>query len=505
MDRQIYGPGQRRRGQVLVLFAGALVFIIIICALTIDMGRIVTSQAQLQNAVDAAALAGASQLVGFSDAENKANATAEAETFAEQNIVAGQPLTLDPSRDIEFGLYVQDGQHWYFQPVTDPNAFVDSIRVTGRRSADSPDGPISLFFAPIFGIHAKNVAVTAVATQPRRYVMFVMDRSGSMCFDTYDITYRHSPNSDGSMDKSPRGWYWMPYQIRRYVSGKWRWRTAWFYAKNDDTGQIVTEFLPDHIKARLEEGKYFRYLDRDDPNRVQSGWLYAPSNVTIYSRWGSQYLQWRTNSYYQIESSDYAMANTGVEPINSSQNAATAFVDLLDPERAHAGLVSYGYGADLDQHLTDQFETLKAKIASYDPRGATATADGLRIAVDELLDPSRTTNFGQKIIVLLTDGNANYYNGRYYGNPSSTVNFFGHTVHCYIHPTVASALEYQTRRARDNGIRVYTISFGSAADLALMPLIASESSGAFYYADEAGDLTDVFVDIFYNLPSILTW
>jgi len=501
-DHGVSGARRRGRGgQVLLLFAAALVVLVIMCALTTDVGRMVTSQAELQNAVDAAALAGASQLHGFVGETEKTAATQEALALANANRVAGDGLTL-ASEDITFGRYLP-GENPCFRSEADMAAgeIVDSIRIEGRRTVDAPDGPISLFFASIFGLHATGQAVSAVATQPRRYVVFVMDRSGSMCFDTTNITHKYSPNSDGSMAKSPTGWYWM--SRRMYVSGSWR--TAWFYAVNDSTGAVVSSFLPQHIKDRMD-GNYFRYCSRDRPSSVQSGWLYAPSNVTIHSRYGSGYPYWSADSYGPVGSCDYAYANNPIEPIASSQDAACAFVDLLNAERDRAALVTYAWDSVLDHPLTDEWAALKATIGVYDARGATATPSGMDAANDEFIDSGRASGYGQRIMILLTDGLANTVGGTYYSNPSSkvSVDFFGESVDCYIYQQVADAIEAQTQRARNNGIRIYAVSFGSGADQDLMPLIAAKTRGAYYYAADYADLTAVFVDIFHNLPPVLT-
>ena len=493
--------GRSRGGQVLVLFALGLIVLVLVCALTTDVGKMVLSQAELQNAVDAAALAGASQLQGFAETEEKAAGRQEALLLAGANSVAREPLTL-AYEDITFGRYLP-GEDPAFRPESEMAAgeVVDSIRVRGRRTEDAPDGPISLIFASIFGLHATGQAVQAVGTQPRRYVMFVMDRSGSMCFDTTNITYYYSPNGDGSMAKSPTGWYWMP----RYIYRDGAWRTAWFYAKDDATGEVVSSFLPTHIQDRMD-GIYFRYCSRDQPSYVQSGWLYAPTSVTIYSRYGAANPYWSASSYGPISSCDYAVANNPVEPVASSQNAATTFVDLLRSDQDRAGLVTYAWDAVLDYQLTDDWSGLKATIDSYDPRGATATPEGMESANDELIDSGRASGYGQRIMILLTDGLANTINWNYYSNPSSktSVSFFGEDVDCYIYQQVATAIETQTLRAQRNGVRIYTVSFGDGADQDLMPLIAAQTDGAYYYAADHADLTSVFMDIFSDLPPILT-
>jgi len=493
-------PVTSRGGQVLIIFVLGLFLLVAVAALAIDVGKIFVAEAQLQNAVDAAALAGASQLTGFIDEQVKQDARGEAIALAELNIVDGKLLHLAGS-DIVFGRYIEQTGEFRTESEFGPGEQVDSMQVTGRREAGAPDGPIDLFFMPLFGIQVAARAVTGVGTQPRRYVVFVMDRSGSMCFDTQGIQSEYSPNADGSMDKSPTGWYWMP----KYIYKNGSWRTAYFYARDDDTGDIVTDFLPTHIKDNLLSGQYFRYCERDRPSVVESGWVWAPSNVTIYSYYGPSYLYWYAQSYGPINDCDYALATEQLEPVNSSQQATSAFVDMLNAENDRAALVTYAWDGTLDQQLTDDWSGLKAKIANYDPRGATAMPDGMDVANDELLSSGRAEGYGNRVMILLTDGLANVANGTNYGNATTTVNFCGTQVTSQIKEPVAEAIETQVLRAKAQGVRIYAVSFGENADTVLMPLIAQETNGAYYYAPDQSSLTDIFMDIFRRLPPLLTY
>jgi Flp pilus assembly protein TadG len=70
------------RGQVLVLFAGALLVILIVAALAFDVGMMLVERRDQQDAADAAALAGARYvLTNTTDAENAARAIAQANGF----------------------------------------------------------------------------------------------------------------------------------------------------------------------------------------------------------------------------------------------------------------------------------------------------------------------------------------------------------------------------------------------------------------------------------------
>ena len=504
-----------RSGQVSVLFAISLIVVAAMCVFIIDFGLIYVSYAQLQNAVDAAALAGASELVGVVDEGIKETARSEAVALAAENEVAGDPLTLHPTNDVEFGYFRESDKTFIPESEFVAGDVVDSIRVRGRRNedADCADGPVPLFFGPVFDWDTQSFNnVTAVGTQPRRYVVFALDRSGSMCYDTEDITYKWSPQSDYSwspsggppgyyMLKSPSGWYWFP---RRYYYSYWR--TAYFCARDDATGAVLTgselDWLPDVVKDNLLYDKYFRYRSYDSPSTVQSGWLKVPADVTIYARYDSYY--WSAQSYGPISSCDYAMTDSGPQPLGDTQVAACAFVDLLRGEDDRAALVTFARNATLDMELTDQWEALKDKIMMFTPREATATPHAMEEALDELLESGRAEGYGHKIIILLTDGNANTLNGYYYDNYSHTYTFLGQSVTCYVHPTVGAAMEAQTVRARDNGVRIYTVTFGDGGETVLSPLIAYETSGAYYYAIDSESLTEIFIDIFSRLPAIIT-
>jgi Mg-chelatase subunit ChlD len=125
-------------------------------------------------------------------------------------------------------------------------------------------------------------------------------------------------------------------------------------------------------------------------------------------------------------------------------------------------------------------------------------------ALDELIDSGRADGYGQRIMILLTDGNANRWNGRGYSEGNNSYDFLGKTVHTRIHPTVGGAMEDQTRRARANNVRIYCVTFGNSVDTEVHREIARNTQGAYYYAANHEDLTAVFVDIFRRLPPLIT-
>ncbi len=113
---------------VLVVVALALGVLLGISALVVDLGYLSSTQAQLQAAADAGSHAGAMQLDG-TDAGVVA-ASQAAVDVASFNTVAGEPLTLDPSTEVEVGIW--DIPSSSFTPGGGA-LFINAVRVTARR------------------------------------------------------------------------------------------------------------------------------------------------------------------------------------------------------------------------------------------------------------------------------------------------------------------------------------------------------------------------------------
>src|SRR5690606_17351598 len=72
---------------------------------------------------------------------------------------------------------------------------INAVRVTGRRTANSPDGPIQLFFPQMLGRSTFEPEQQAVSSQIELDVALVIDRSGSMAF---------ADNEKSSGNKTPK-------------------------------------------------------------------------------------------------------------------------------------------------------------------------------------------------------------------------------------------------------------------------------------------------------------
>jgi hypothetical protein len=132
-------------------------------ALTVDYGYVVLGKSQLQNTADAAALAGATAYFSNAGMTRSAEeltllARTRAKTFAYPNEVMTSDMILADS-DIMLGQHTFSNWSCPLSAATPWNA----VHVTARRTDTSPNGPLSLFFARIFGVTTANVTAHARA------------------------------------------------------------------------------------------------------------------------------------------------------------------------------------------------------------------------------------------------------------------------------------------------------------------------------------------------------
>lgn len=158
----------RRRGVVAVLVVISLLTLMGMAALTVDVGMVYRARQELQQAADAAALAGAWELL---DEDRLRNAP----DMSEELIAARQQSQYFASLNsvINAGPNVQlsDIQVGYLHDLTDPNeslSFTDPNQantafVLVRRDSVS-NGPVDLFFAAILGYSTADVTASAAAS-----------------------------------------------------------------------------------------------------------------------------------------------------------------------------------------------------------------------------------------------------------------------------------------------------------------------------------------------------
>jgi len=171
-----------------------------------------------------------------------------------------------------------------------------------------------------------------------------------------------------------------------------------------------------------------------------------------------------------------------IEPIHTMKVSAIDFIERLDADEDKIGLVSYSSSATLNCEMTFNFQAVSDAITALVANGYTNIGDGMYEGLQQLeADPY--AYLGTKVIVLLSDGNANRPGGSYSGRQH--------------------ALDMADDCA-DAGVRVYTISLGDGADRDLMEEIAEKTDAATFHAPTTEDLPLAFNTIFERIPPRLS-
>lgn len=192
---------RRRRATTVILVLVTLPVILGFGALAVDVGVLYGTRADLQNAADAAALAGVSALttaemmqvrMAAGELTSVRNvAMQEVQSIAELNDSFGASQTAVEPRDVAIGWIDLGSATSPLQTGFAPAAS-NAVHVTVRRSEDSVNGPVHLFFAPIFGKRFGNVSASAVAAFDDRVAGYDTSAPGggvlplTMHIDDYD-------------------------------------------------------------------------------------------------------------------------------------------------------------------------------------------------------------------------------------------------------------------------------------------------------------------------------
>ncbi|MFA6511895.1 MAG: vWA domain-containing protein [Patescibacteria group bacterium] len=171
----------------------------------------------------------------------------------------------------------------------------------------------------------------------------------------------------------------------------------------------------------------------------------------------------------------HAIWGPRLEPFATAQEAASIFVDNLDPAFDAIGLVIYNENAALDTAPTTDLASVQTRIANItDPYGNTNISAAIDIAADQLTEvmwPGRT-----RAMLLLTDG-----------KPNQPIN----------EATATAMTRTSAHTAKANGIVIFSIGLGNSVNPALLTDIASDIGGTKMYfpAPTAQDLGAIYQQI----------
>jgi|GEM_PF-2699321 len=154
------------------------------------------------------------------------------------------------------------------------------------------------------------------------------------------------------------------------------------------------------------------------------------------------------------------------QKIASAKAAATQFVELLGSQDKVA-LVSFSTSASLDLPLTSNFSHAKSVIGNYSASGTTNMGDALTKSIDELVANRRKDAI--PCIIFLTDGQTN------------------------TGMTKDQILNDLVPRARDAGIFIYTLGYGTDVDPDFLTRVANCTGGEYYFAPNAETLKLIYM------------
>ena len=172
---------KENKGIAIVYVALMLVVLLGFVGLAIDLGYMYVAKGQLQNAADAAALAGASKLDGSADTM-QIGVRNEAKKFGEANRVANENVTIDLNTsnneqgDIAIGFWDAKATPPFTTQIA-PGGIANAVQVIARRTDETSSDtngvsifnkPVGLFFSKVLNIPSMGAKAKAIATRPIR-------------------------------------------------------------------------------------------------------------------------------------------------------------------------------------------------------------------------------------------------------------------------------------------------------------------------------------------------
>jgi hypothetical protein len=160
---------RRKKGIALVWSAIMLIVLVLIMGIAIDASRVHLTANQLQNAADAAALAGA-RTVRIDHSGNYLDSRTRAQYIGGLNSAMGDPVSLnlntnnDPCDDIVIGRYSFTTEPRFTPTNSSGLPKPNAMKVVARRITDGKGHqPLPLIFGPIAHVDTANVSRYAIA------------------------------------------------------------------------------------------------------------------------------------------------------------------------------------------------------------------------------------------------------------------------------------------------------------------------------------------------------
>ncbi len=195
------GGQQRRRGSILVLSAVALMAMLLVGAFCINLTQLSTAKTEIRLACDAAAKAGA---VVLGQSQSSSQARTAAKNTAKAHYVSGQQMKI-ANADIQFGNgYANANGTYTFNLNQQP---LNAVKVNTKLQSGATTGP-GTYFMSVLAPTTFSLNYTSIATRVDHDLCVVVDRSGSMAWDTTNQSWSY-PAENGE-DQPIIQYYFLP-------------------------------------------------------------------------------------------------------------------------------------------------------------------------------------------------------------------------------------------------------------------------------------------------------
>ncbi len=458
MRSNIPPKNSREAGQALPLF-GLMIFVLLgFAAMSVDVGRYVWARTSMQAGVDAAALAAAQSMPSQTNADAK----------AVEYWIDNSGFIQSQGTNVQFTVSYPPGNK--------------AIKIEG--AADIPT-----WFAKFFGVPKWHVTAEGQAESQVLDIAVVLDISGSMCYDppmlhietsesTLNGPGHFSPASSrpvlvdgvytGAGDNSPQD---IPSGGSSPITIK----------LNTVSGFSVGDRIVIHtglngagsyeiFKIRssgINTTNKSLYLDRSQTNNFTNTSTSKLSHVVgaeIWQNWGN--------------SCSSAVRGTtapwGANPFDGTVAAAEYFTTLFNPSYDKIGVAKYSTNSASVTSLSSNLSSVKNQIHNLvPPSGSTNIAGGLA-AGRLIVDGSGKRANAVKVIVLLTDGIANYVCGNNSAYATSDYNNLpcSSTYNPNSTNTSQSHAYSEAQRAANGDIIIFTIGLGNDVDSSFLERLA---------------------------------
>jgi uncharacterized protein YegL len=236
--------------------------------------------------------------------------------------------------------------------------------------------------------------------------------------------------------------------------GVWSSENPWAY----DTAILTAGSYP-HIEAYKSVSPNSIYVEGG------GAFGFVPDSATLtINLTGKGWIPGTQISQDVIFCMDRSSSMLSSDPARERVAGAQYYTNLLNFP-ARAGVVEFNETSQLILELTDDYDFVKAMLATIGADGLTDMSQGLITSINELIDNGNY--YHNRVIILLTDGQNNY-------------------------PWQDDATLDQAQRAKDNGIIIFTIGLGDQADETLLQQITTITGGKYYFSPTPDNLQAIF-------------